>query len=359
MGNVRYPVECPGCSSGVILRLGVGHDARQPFFYVCPSCQAATRGVLIWDGGAGTSLEISQGKLLDSEKGCAHTVSINPEIPALATATGLGVPGGSAFLTFVRWLGPEQIQRFQASSAQLRHFLSSDWGALSRLTTYYVNRDWLHFDPALRMLLPDEAGEDLSPDWKRDHYIHSLYDLFLGPIWTLDPDKNYFHMKTAYNTVWTPSRPHFSAVTAFAKAESETTLFKDTQHSLLDCIARYVSLSGALMPGLLCNLLPSSQQHEVDALRLFRDEYELLRDLYIQSFEATHKALRWFVGAVNADVHGDHNRFVPVTGMSTESAKKPPADLDRYSNLTSAFKREWIAVLPNGIIGGTNCLTGI
>lgn len=131
VGIARYPVECPGCASGIILRLGVGHDLRQPFFYVCPTCRAATRGALLWDGGAGTKVEIAAGRLLDSEKDCKHTVSINPEIPALPTATGMDVPGGSPFLTFVQWLGEEQILGFQSATAQIRHLIDSEWGGLT------------------------------------------------------------------------------------------------------------------------------------------------------------------------------------------------------------------------------------
>lgn len=346
MGIVRYPVECPGCFSGIVLRLAIGHDARQPFFYVCPNCRAATRGALIWDGGAGTELELAAGRCLDSEEGCTLAVSINPEIPAVATATSLADPGGSAFLTFFGWLGPEKIQLFQAASAQLRHLVSADWAALERLTTYYINRDWAHFDIALGTLLPEEAAKDLSLDWKRDHYIHFLYDLFLGPIWTLDPDKNYLEMKVAWNALWSPDRANFSALTALARSEADTKEFRDAQDDLLKCIGRYVNLYGALMPGLMCNMLPEVHQREVDALRLFRDEYEVLRDLYIQSFEASHKALRWVVAAANADTHGDHRRFVPVSGISEDVSKKPPVDLDGFSRLTSAWKRQWLAIVP-------------
>ncbi len=74
-------MECPGCSAPVLLRLGVGHDARQPFFYVCPRCKAATRAALLWDGGAGTTLELSAGRLLDGDADFVGAVSINPEIP--------------------------------------------------------------------------------------------------------------------------------------------------------------------------------------------------------------------------------------------------------------------------------------
>lgn len=346
MGVVRYPVECPGCSAPVLLRLGVGHDSRQPFFYVCPRCKAATKGALLWDGGAGTILELAAGRLLDCEADYVGAVSINPEIPAFAGAKSMAEPGGSAFLTFVQWLGGEQIQRYQAADAHARGWLQSDWPALERVTTYYINRDWEHFDPAIAKLLPTSAAKELSIGWKRDHYVYRLYDVALAPIWTLDPSKHFLELKTSWNRLWEPKRKNFTAVVAFAKEEANTSDFLNVQSDLFRCISRYVALFPAILPGLLCNMLPDKHQAEVDGLRLFRDEFEVLRDLYIQTFEAAHKALRWVIGASNASKRGDHNRFIAVPGIPERIGKNPPKSLDGFSLLFSGTKRAWLPLVP-------------
>ena len=116
MGITRYPVECPGCKVGIILRLGVGHEKRQGFFYVCPKCQAATRGALIWNGSAQTRLELADGRRLRSEELCTEVLSINPEIPAFPGAKSMAEPGGSPFITFFQWLGADGIQQYQRAS---------------------------------------------------------------------------------------------------------------------------------------------------------------------------------------------------------------------------------------------------
>ncbi len=196
MGITRCPVECPGCKAGIILRLGVGHEKRQAFFYVCPKCQAATKGALIWDGGAGTRLELADGRELKSEEDCTEVVTINPEIPAFAGAKSMAEPGGSAFITFFQWLGGDGIQQYQGAFYQMRHLLDSDWNGLSRLTTYYLNRDWKHYDVALEGLLPEER-RSVSAYWMREHHIHYLYELFFSAIWAVEPGKNFIEMKVA------------------------------------------------------------------------------------------------------------------------------------------------------------------
>jgi hypothetical protein len=272
-------------------------------------------------------------------------VSINPEIPGFAGAKSLAEPGGSPFLTFYQWLGTDGIRSYQQAFYQMRHNIEKDWKRLSRLSTYYLNHDADHFDSALKSWLPD--GEPLpTADWERDHTIHALYTLFLGPMWALHPQRYSLEMKVAWNALWSPDRANFQQVVWFAQQETGTSAFRNTQRDLFEQTARYVDLIGAMFPGLLCDLLREEHQPQVDQLRLFRDEYEVLRDLYIQIFETSHKALRWVLGTVNADKHGDPNRFVPVPGMDAEAAGHPPRNLNAFTKSASASKRQWLPLLP-------------
>ena len=345
MGIVRYPVECPGCKIGIILRLGVGHEKRQGFFYVCPKCQAATRGALIWSGGAHTRVELADGRELRSEDGCTEVLSINPEIPAFPGAKSMAEPGGSPFITFFQWLGPDGIQQYQRAFYQMRHAIDKDWRRLARLSTYYLNHDARHFDKALKSWLP-KGQRFPAADWQRDHTVHSLYILFFGPMWALHPQRYFLEMKVAWNALWSPDRNNFKQVVSFAKDEIGTSAFTNTQRDLFEQTGRYVDLIGAMFPGLLCDLLPDAHQPQVDQLRLFRDEYEMLRDLYIQTFETSHKVLRWVLGTVNADAYGDPDRFVSVPGMDPEVAKHPPKNLKAFTKSVSASKRAWLPLLP-------------
>ena len=113
---------------------------------------------LLWDGGIGTTLELSDGRQLDSESNCTVAVSINPELPSVPTASSMADPGGSPWITFYGWLGPTRIQAYQQAFYETRHLIAADWPKLARLTTYYLNRDWRHFDKALEDLLPSELS---------------------------------------------------------------------------------------------------------------------------------------------------------------------------------------------------------
>jgi hypothetical protein len=341
---IRYAVECPGCKSAVALRLSVGLDERQPFFYVCPTCHAATRGALLCSAPMQVTLELSDGRKLDAHEHCVGTVTINPEFPSVASATSLEQPDGSAYLHFARLLQKDGLHNFQLATHQLRD-ARTDWPALSRLTTYYLNRDWKHFDQGLETLVPPNA-RNTSEEWRRDHIIHHLYDSLFMPLILLDGKKHYPTMKSAWNPLWTATRPNFRALVTFAKVEVQTKAFQDVQRDLFGHLERYVTLLGALMPGVLCDMIPANKQATVDTLRLFRDDYELLRDLYIQAFETCHKGLRWFIAAANIDTNGDPDTFIPPHGSPPALPTKVPGSLAAFTKLVSADKRKWLAIIP-------------
>jgi hypothetical protein len=345
LGIIRYPVECPGCEAHILLRLGVGHESRQRFYYVCPKCKAATRGALLWHGDARTELELADGRRLETDENCVAALSINPELPSFPEARSMSEFGGSPWITFTHWLGPDGIRQYQKSFYQIRHLVGTDWAKLDRLTTYYLNRDWPHFDQSIGDLLPPEAL-DFSVEWARDDRIHRLYEIFFAAMWGLYPPKHYLDLKFSWSALWTPTRSHFRSLVGFAQSESTTLGFRNAERDVFSQLARFTELIWGLFPGLLLDLLPQQHQPQIDNLRLFRDEYEVLRDFYIQVFETSHKVLRWIVGTANADRHGDPNTFVAVAGMSPQLSARVPKNLDAFSKLTSANKRAWLSVLP-------------
>jgi hypothetical protein len=123
MGIACYAVQCPGCNEKITLRLAVGHDERQPFFYVCGRCRAATKGTLVWNGDANTHLDLEAGSVLDSDDGCTQTIHINPEYPSVPDAADLSKIGGSAFLFHAQVLGVDKVVLFQGAVGKFDAFV--------------------------------------------------------------------------------------------------------------------------------------------------------------------------------------------------------------------------------------------
>jgi len=246
-------------------------------------------------------------------------------------------------MMFVQMVGFDRMQAFQARTDALRAILKNDWPTMQRLTTYYLNRDWHHFDRDAKALVPAEH-QKFKAEWHRDHVLHHLYDLLFIPLLALDGVGRYPLMKQSWNELWTPKGRHYDRLVAFAKSSVTTPSFIASQRDLFTNIDRYVTLLSALLPGLLCNMLRREDDPVIDSLRLFRDDYELLRDFYIQSYETCHKTLRWVIGAANADHSGSWDKFAIPPGVT--DIKKVPADLDAFDKVVNAEKRKWLACIP-------------
>jgi hypothetical protein len=127
LGITRHPVECPGCQAPILLRLGVGHESRQRFYYVCPKCKAATKGALLWHGGARTELELADGGRLDTDEKCVAALSINPELPSFPETKSMAEFGGSPWINphSMAWTGWDSTvsEIFLSDAAVGRHGL--------------------------------------------------------------------------------------------------------------------------------------------------------------------------------------------------------------------------------------------
>lgn len=344
MGVVRYAVECPGCQTNIRLRVAVAREREQPFFFVCPVCEAPTKAVQHWDGGGGTRLALNDGRLLDTDGNCAHTIHVNTEYPTVADASSLGAPGGSAFQHFMGMVGPDHIVAFQERSDRARIFYDKHSSLFARLTTYYRKRDWTRFDATLETVW-DNEGPAPTEDWHREEALHQVYELMFLPLIALDAAPRYADMKTEWAQLWDPSHPNFGIATAFAKTQARTPTFAEVEVQVLDLLHRHLAAISPLSAGLLCNMLQPPHAQAVETLRMFRDDYVQLRDLNQNTFEACHKALRWVVGSANAIRYGNVDAF-PLPAHIKQTKSQPPKNLNAFYKLVSADKRPWLYLLP-------------
>jgi hypothetical protein len=295
-------------------------------------------------------LSLEAGKILDSEDACTQTISINPDYPGLPDAKDMSDPGGSAFMFHCQVLGNERVAKFQAASRELHGRVVVNWASLNRLTTYYTNRDWTHFDREVTSLLPESECRFSEP-WRRDHGLHFLYDILLVPMWALTPGRIYPEMKATFNALFDSDAPNFSAVVAYAKQEAESPLLARLQKDLFSNLSRYIALRSGLLPGALLDMWPEAARNKPYPLRLFRDEFEAIRDLYIQSYESCDRSLRYVLGVANAHAHGSADRFEWPTAAASAMAKdkkiKTPKNHDAFDKLRSVEKRSWLAMIPS------------
>lgn len=332
---MRVQVLCPGCDSRITLRLSVGAADHQSFYYVCGKCNAATRAKVDASRPPGIGLELEDGEQVFGNEPTEQTITIDPTIPVRAGVQSMFERGGSPFIFMFQSLGEEKLAILQRANREFPAVVRKDWRALERLCRYYLDRNWVAFDRGLGSLWPEEN----SPvyDWQRHDAIHILFDLLTAPVW--GPTAAYPGMKGAWNGVVRPSRENEKQLREAVGKFSRDAEVRELQEILIDCLRLFVTQHEAWLPGLAVTLLPESQSR--DELRVFRDDFPALRDLYIRVFEACHRALNVLVPLLNLMKRGDSNSYYDRVAL-----EKVPRTRAQFSGLKAASKELFVVELP-------------
>lgn len=243
----------------------------------------------------------------------------------------------------IQMLGGDRVTFFQQQVRKFESFVSDGWPALKRLTAYYLNHDWQHFDEGLKALVDDlPAAIDGR---ERDGLIHWIYDHAFIPLVALGP-AHYPEMKAEWNALWATAEPKVAAMVEFAKREGTTDAFRQLQRDVFHLLEQFTDLRRTLAAGFLLDMYPVAKEAERERLRLFRDDFPALRDFYIQAFELCHRGLRYVIGAVNANARGNEHAFPAWPSKPYNRSEKPLTSLDEFSGLVNANKRLWVQLLP-------------
>jgi hypothetical protein len=107
------------------------------------------------------------------------------------------------------------------------------------------------------------------------------------------------------------------------------------QRDLFHCLELYIDNRSCILPGLAVEMYKAGDEAATRDLRIFRDDFPRLRDLYIATFEAVHHVLEFVMALANIGARNDPNAF-PAGG---------PKSLKAFSKLVNAEKAKTLAFL--------------
>ncbi len=117
------------------------------------------------------------------------------------------------------------------------------------------------------------------------------------------------------------------------------------QRAVFELLDLFIQRFESWQMGLLPRVMPEERLPLLDDLRLFRDEFDILRDLYQQGFEMICKTLRFPVAAQNTVRRGRPDDFgsdVP----STLQRKSNPKTITAFDRLSNFEKLQYVAQVP-------------
>jgi hypothetical protein len=96
--------------------------------------------------------------------------------------------------------------------------------------------------------------------------------------------------------------------------------------------------------GVLERYVTDAARPGLATLTLFRDEFDILRDRYQQSYELTCKVIKIAVAAQNTVIRRDPNNFGPVP--AGVGIKASPTNLAKFDKMSTAYRLAYLREVP-------------
>jgi hypothetical protein len=299
---------------------------------VCNKCNAVTRGKLViwYKPKVGARLELEEGREIKETESSTQVITIHPDLPARADAREMWDEGGSPFIMHHQLLGA-RFSEFYRRLNTFRTVSGQDWLKVQRWIGYYVNCRWEDFDSEGKRIFEENWPSPVK-EWMRHDFIHKALDTLFAPIWI---NLYYPTMKAEWCCLSGFPEGMPKAVKDFAKSSIQSGEIQEVQKEVFHCLDLFMENRSGLLPGLAAEMYTIDKEKSIQELRLFRDEFSQLRDLYVVTFETCHHVLKYVVAVNNIKKRGDCDDF----------GQAGPKSIEAFEKLPNAKKIEFLADL--------------
>jgi hypothetical protein len=334
-------LRCPGCGEPFNVRLGIGPSRMARFYVPCAHCKLPIRG-----SAHGQNLETHrvefEAEMLPSEASLEVAfVTVDPNVPSKYDAAERGEFGTFPTMTLLRLVGDERAEAFFELHPRGRSAADEFWPKVRRIYEYYLVEDWKNFDKAGAAAFKD--WRSVSTTHERATLAHQAVGIAAAAI-TDDFDDRAARYLRRVLTKHTRALD-YAAYVASARADVASGLVPGLQRGVFDVMDRFIGHLDAWHMGVLRRVMPPERLPLLEELTLFRDEFDVLRDLYQQGFETVCKTLRFAVAAQNTIKRHDPNDFGPDVPNDVNQ-KVTPKSLTAYDKLPNAARIAYVKQVP-------------
>lgn len=338
----RYPIICPGCEVPFLVRLGMAPSKMTRFYVPCPSCKLPIRGRSHGQDLDSHRVDFDAERFRGEEPELA--VTIDPNVPSRYEAADMmsGMIGSAPMLTLLHLVGDERMPDLMTYLPRGRTAVEMWWPKVRRIYEYYLEADWERFNKAGRAVYADNWS-DPATTHERATAAHQA----LGTVLKAITDDE-FPASATFLRRW--MMKHTSALEhtsykAFARAEADGGELAVMQRRVFDVLDLFTQRFDSWQMGILHRVVPEQNLPLLDDLTLFRDEFDILRDLYQQAFETICKTLRYPVAAQNTIKRGDPHDFGSIIPQIL-TRKTNPNSLAAFEKLPNYDKLQYVAQIP-------------
>ncbi len=314
----RTGIICPGCKSKIRLRIGLGIDEIQPFYIVCKQCQIPIKGKIVLSKKI---IEIEDGSISTEcfKKDVDQTVTIHTDFPVLSNVDEMWEVGGSPFIYQVQLMGNDNFSKYKKILSSFLSLRENNWSNFKRFSEYYLNKNWKQFDTEGEKLIPT-VWQTPTREFERHNIYHIILELFFAPLFVR---KTYPNLKKEYsffiNKVIKKDKKMFDKYTAFLLTNFD---IDGLQRDIIERLYFFVENFNLLKPAFVIYFYDESNVSSIDNLRVLRDDFDLLKGHYLDTFEICHKILPIAIGLENIYQRGYWNSFIDNKPKTLNKYKK-------------------------------------
>jgi hypothetical protein len=340
----RFALRCGGCEQPFLLRLEVAPTELTNFAVACPHCdyllRASYRGMELGDirFSWGDATLVSEDDLV-SEGAVVTAGTITPVLPRART---LHEWGGGPNAVFGRLVGSNHTWANEGHG-RLQGQVEL-WRKYDRLLHYYANENWPLFNEGLKGLFGDDVAVPLDAQQRHIAALHPA-QLLLLPM--LPPDGEASRLMNPFLDA-IRNHAHNPVLERWSLSLEQSGLLKELQGTLFEQLQLFIRQWEAWAPGFIVRATQEDRRDLLTELRIARDDFPLLRDMYIQVFENCCRTLWLAMGAMNTEMRSDPDAFglVPEAILNHNAKAVKPSSLKAFEGLPNATKIRWLKDWP-------------
>jgi hypothetical protein len=335
-----FGLQCPGCDQDFAARVGIEPTKMTRFYVPCPHCEYPIKGRMYGEKLKDLRVEFDAAQVnIEDNALDAPFVTVDPSVPSRLKGAERGQLGTFPTMTLIQLAGDDGHELLQVLQ-QGKDEASLRWPVIRRLYEYYLAEDWKHFD---------KAAADTYEDWKPVHTEHEratvanqAVGLFMAGVngGSREATAQFVHRFGKKHTAALHNKAYRDELQALAKTGEIGSL----QRQVFDEIGRFVESLPSWQMGILDRYVTDEARPELANLTLFRDEFDILRDRYQQSYELVCKVIKVALAAQNTVIRKDPNDFGPVP--AGVGIKASPTTLAKFDKMSTAYRLAYLRQVP-------------
>lgn len=339
----RMSIRCSGCGVVFTLRLGLNVSKRAAFYVLCPTCALPIQGELNGNSIENVKLNIGGDRADLKQEAAVTTADLNA--PVLVTADSMRGDffGGMTNLT-LSYLCDDRCADYIGVANRGIFFLEHKWPDVKRAIRYYLQSDSKRFSAAAKKADMILQGVGFETTHERASQLYTLVGATTTTL--MDPSDGGAVFLHRFGLKHTAALQRVSYRT-YARETLSVGNLLEVERRQLEELIHFIDQAESWRMGMLPRYIRSDVDLEDLDWRVLRDEFALLRDLYVQGFETVCRGLAPLVAAQNVIKRCDPNDFGDVLPEGVHKRKGlPPASVSKYEKLSNADKLAYVKAIP-------------